>query len=384
MSKTRLKILVIDDNPADAELLRRALKKIEEFEIDFIHCIDSCSGEKALSDGRVDCLFLDYRLGDRDGLDVMRSIQSAGYYVATIVLTGAGNEAIAVEAMKGGAQDYMVKDDIVKAVVTPLALRRSISNAVEQVNMKRLLLEQQTELEAFVSVASHDLKTPLCSIKDSLELIRDFYFDKPIDENGKKFLFASIRMTGRMTQLVESLLEYSRVGRASRELVPVDLKECIESVVESLHTSIEQSNAEIVIGRMPGRVAGAAEALFQLLQNLIANALKFRSDEPPLVRITSMREGARWRISVRDNGIGVDSRHHGEIFAPFKRLHSREQFDGSGVGLATCKRIVDQHHGRIWLESKPGEGSTFHFTLDDAAQVAQLPREESHANAVVP
>ena len=261
----------------------------------------------------------------------------------------------------------MVKDIVVREAITPKALYRAITNAVEQVRLTRLVAEKQRELEAFVSVASHDLKTPLCSARNNLEVIRDFYGDKPLDAEGRDFIVATVRMADRMTKMLDNLLEYSRAGRSAKALGPIDLKSCVKSVEENLKALIEETQARVVVGRMPPTVAGDEDALVQLLQNLISNSIKFRHREPVVVKVTSRRDGDRWRISVEDNGIGIDAQHHAAIFAPFKRLHSRQEFDGSGIGLATCRRIVDQHGGKIWVESEVGQGATFHFTLSDVA-----------------
>ena len=383
MSGQTLKILLIDDNPADAELLRRLLNKIPEFQVEFTHCLDAESGQQALAAEETDCLLLDYRLGEHDGLEVLASIRTLGNDVPIIVLTGAGNEAVAVEAMKRGAQDYMIKDVVVPEVMTPKALYRAITNAIEKVRLKRLVAEKQRELEAFVSVASHDLKTPLCAVRNNVEVILDFYRDKPLDAEGNEFLVAALRMLDRMTKMLDSLLEYSRAGRSAKALGPVDLKSCMKSVVENLQALIEETQAKVIVGLMPPTVAGDEVALVQLLQNLISNGIKFGSREPVVVKVTSRREGDQWRISVEDNGIGIDAQHHAAIFAPFKRLHSRQEFDGSGIGLATCKRIVDQHGGQLSVESAVGQGATFHFTLPDAP-ADDLDSEEPAASRAAP
>ena len=230
-----------------------------------------------------------------------------------------------------------------------------------------IVAEKQRELEAFVSVASHDLKIPLCSVRNNVEVILDFYRDKPLDAEGNEFLVAALRMVDRMTKMLDSLLEYTRAGRSAKALVPVDPKSCMKSVVENLKSLIEETQARVIVGPMPAAVAGDEDALVQLLQNLISNGIKFRRSDPVVVRVTSRRDGDRWEISIEDNGIGIDAKHHAAIFAPFKRLHSKQEFDGSGIGLATCKRIVDQHGGCLWVESAVGEGATFHFTLANAA-----------------
>ena len=357
----KLKILAIDDNPADAEILRRLLIKIPSFDIDFLHCLDPESGQEVLRGRPIDCLFLDYQLGGRSGLDILRALRERGEDVPVIMLSDAGNEAVAVESMKHGAQDYMAKESLMKGAVTVKALERAVSNAVDKVSLARRLREKQQELESFVSVVAHDLKAPLTGVKNNVELLRDFYADK-LDANGVQCIEASLRILGRSFALIESLLEYSRIGRSGRPLSPVDLNAVAESVLAGLRGAIDDCGGRVETETLP-RVHGDETALGQLLQNLVANALKFRGPDPPVVRLAASGQNRRWVVSVADNGVGIHPKHAAEIFTPFKRLHSQKEVEGSGIGLATCKKIVEQHGGRIWLESVPGQGSTFRFTL---------------------
>ena len=160
--KDRLTILVIDDNPADAGLLRRLLGKIGDFEVDFLHCLNEADGKKLLGAADIDCLFLDYHLGKVCGLDVLASIRELQFDLPVIMLTGAGDESVAVEAMKRGAQDYLVKDVMVREAVTPKGIHRAITNAIEKVSLERQLRESRRELQEFTSVVAHDLKSPMC------------------------------------------------------------------------------------------------------------------------------------------------------------------------------------------------------------------------------
>ncbi len=365
VSYGKLRILAIDDNPADAEILRRLLVKAPSFDVDFLHCLDPESGQEVLRGRPIDCLFLDYQLGGRSGLDVLRTLRERGEDVPVIMLTGVGNEAVAVESMKHGAQDYMAKDSLARGTITVKALDRAVSNAVDKVSLARQLREKRQELESFVSVVAHALKTPLAGVKSNIELIRDFYGDK-LDAKGVEFVEASIRILGRGFALIDSLLEYSTLGRSNRPLAPVDLTPVASSVLAGLRTAIDECGGRVEAEPLP-RVLGDEPALGQLLQNLVANALKFRGQDPPLVRLGSSPQNGRWVVSVSDNGIGIHPKHAQEIFAPFKRLHSRREFEGSGIGLATCKKIVEQHGGRIWVESAPGRGTTFRFTLAAAS-----------------
>ena len=213
MGLRRLRILAVEDNPADAHILRRLLKRIPAFEIEFVHCVDVEAGRKALDTQEIDCVFWDYQLGNLTGLEVLTSIRETGNDVPIIVLTGAGNEGVAVEAMKGGAQDYMVKDVMARGA-NPEALRRAISNAVDKVTLERRIADKQQELEQFVSVVAHDLQNPLCAVKNNLGVIRDFYKDA-FDDNGRGFVDSSIRTLEGMSRMISSLVEFSRVGRSA-------------------------------------------------------------------------------------------------------------------------------------------------------------------------
>ena len=165
-----------------------------------------------------------------------------------------------------------------------------------------------------------------------------------------------------MQRLIDDLLAYSRVGTRGREFAPTDLSVVVEMVRANLRLSIEESGATITTDELP-TVAGDRTQLVQLLQNLLGNAIKFRGEESPEVHVGAERKDEAWRISVRDNGIGLDPRHADKVFVIFQRLHGRSSYEGTGIGLAVCKRIVERHGGEMWVESVPGEGSTFYFTL---------------------
>lgn len=358
MRPRSLRILVIDDNPADAEILRRNLEKIPEFEVEFVHYLDWESGRDAVLNNQGDCLLLDYHLGDASGLEVLSELRGLGADLPVIAVTGNGNEMAAVEALNRGAQDYLVK-----SAIQPASLQRSIVNSIEKVRLARALREKQRELEEFVSVVAHDLQQPLCTIRENLALIRDFY-RQHLDDRGREFVDAAVRMGGRMSEMIEGMLAYSRVGRSGKPLSKVNLQSVAESVVRGLTALMHAKQAEVRLGSLPV-VLGDEVALSQLLQNLIANGIKFRGHDAPVLDVGSEPEPKQgwWRVWVKDNGIGIDPADHDKIFAPFKRLDAGRKFEGSGIGLATCKKIVDQHQGRIWVESQLGRGTAFYFTL---------------------
>jgi len=169
-----------------------------------------------------------------------------------------------------------------------------------------------------------------------------------------------------MHTLIENLLEYSRVGSRGKPLEPVDMAAILDDVTKGLEAGLNEAGAEIIVeGELP-RVSGDADQLRQLLQNLISNAVKFRGRRKPRIRIQATSLGDEWHFRVSDNGIGIEPRFAERIFVIFQRLHSRDSYPGTGIGLALCRRIVDRHGGRIWVDSIPGEGSTFSFTLPSA------------------
>ena len=302
MSDAKLKILAIDDNPADAEILRRLLVKVPSFDADFLHCLDPESGQEVLRGRPIDCLFLDYQLGGRSGLDVLRTLRERGEDVPVIMLTGAGNEAVAVESMKHGAQDYISKNFLAQGTVMVRALERAVFNAVDKVSLSRQLREKQQELESFVSVVAHDLKTPLAGVKSNVELIRDFYADK-LDAKGVEFVEGSLHILDRGFALIDSLLEYSTLGRSSRPLAPVDLETVAAAVLAGLRTAIDDRGGRVQAEPLP-RVLGDEPALGQLLQNLVANALKFSGQDPPQARKRDLCSLQTPAFAKRIRGLG--------------------------------------------------------------------------------
>jgi chemotaxis family two-component system sensor kinase Cph1 len=245
-------------------------------------------------------------------------------------------------------------------------LRRSISNAVQKVLLERSLREKQNELEGFVSVVAHDLRNPVCSAMDSIQVIQEFYADSPLDSRGLDLIGGAVTSLQRMSQLIDALLDYAWTGRENVPLETVDLNRVAAEVAVDLRSAVESNRARLNIGVLP-EVSGDAVALRQLLQNLIANALKFRGEADPVVSVVCVEKPDAWVLSVTDNGIGIAAEHLKNIFKPFQRLHARNDYDGSGLGLATCQRIVTQHGGNLWVESQPGSGSTFRFTCPKVA-----------------
>jgi signal transduction histidine kinase len=231
------------------------------------------------------------------------------------------------------------------------------------------LQRSNDELKQFAFVASHDLQEPLRSITSFCNLLEDEYRGR-LDEQADDYIDRIVNGSKRMKALVNDLLSYSRVTReVQAEFRPVDLREVVEAAVENLQTAIHEADAEINAGPLPV-VAGDRTQLVQLMQNLIGNAIKYRGERPPQVRIEAVRRGAAWECSVRDNGIGIAPEFHQQIFEIFKRLHGRDKYPGTGIGLAVCKKIVQRHGGQIFVDSQAGHGSVFRFTIQSPTEVS--------------
>ncbi|WP_306057450.1 PAS domain S-box protein [Natronococcus wangiae] len=244
--------------------------------------------------------------------------------------------------------------EITRGVVTQ-------TDITERRRYRRQLEESNERLEQFAYAASHDLREPLRMVSSYLQLIENRYADE-LDEEGREFLEFAVDGADRMNAMIDGLLEYSRVETRGDPFEPTELDEVLAEATQDLQLKIDESDAEITAEALP-RVEGDPSQLRQLVQNLLDNALEYSGDDPPRVHVSAERDGPAWIVSVRDEGIGIDPDDRGRIFEVFQRLHSHEEYDGTGIGLALCKRIVERHDGEIWVDSEPGDGTTFSFRL---------------------
>ncbi|MDD1717806.1 MAG: ATP-binding protein [Methanoregulaceae archaeon] len=231
----------------------------------------------------------------------------------------------------------------------------------ELTRLNAALARSNQELEQFAYVASHDLREPLRMVASFSQLLSQRYSGK-MDADADEFINYIIDGATRMDLLVNDLLEYSRVTSQGKPFAPINLNLVVSDVSRNLAVAIEESGADVRWGVLPEVVADRSQ-MFQLFQNLISNAIKFRGPETPSIRIKTQNLGNEWLICVSDNGIGIDPGYHAKIFEIFQRLHSREKYPGTGIGLAICRKIIEHHGGRIWVESGEGKGSTFSFTI---------------------
>jgi light-regulated signal transduction histidine kinase (bacteriophytochrome) len=218
------------------------------------------------------------------------------------------------------------------------------------------------ELQKFADVVSHDLHEPLRTVSSFVDLLASRYKGK-LDDKADRYIAFALEGVNRMSKMISGLAAYSKIETHPGEFTPVDLEKILKQVKAGLNKSIEESNAEITHDPLP-QIYGDETRLAQLFQNLIGNAIKFREkDVPPRIHISSERKEKECLFGVHDNGFGISPEFHDHIFVIFQRLHTREEFAGTGLGLSVCKKIVERHGGRIWVESQTGQGSTFYFTL---------------------
>ena len=259
----------------------------------------------------------------------------------------------------------------VEFVATPIARgRRAVGHVltVRDVTERQRALEalerSNRDLQQFAYVASHDLQEPLRMVSSFVRLLGDRYKGK-MDADADEFIHFAVDGATRMQRLVDDLLAFSRVSSRARPPEITDANAVMREVLANLRPAIAEAKADVQVAELPVLPADASQ-LAQVLQNLVANAIKFRGTATPRVQVSARRDGADWHFTVADNGIGIDMAHAGRLFQIFQRLH-RDEYPGTGIGLAVCKKIVERHGGRIWLESEPGKGCTFHFTLPAVA-----------------
>lgn len=242
--------------------------------------------------------------------------------------------------------------------------RYEAARRADEMEMRRSAQElrrSNQELEQFAYVASHDLQEPLRMVSNYCQLLARRYRGQ-LGPDGDDFIAFAVDGARRMQMLIEDLLAYSRVGSKPAEFKPADMNAVFETAVRNLEVTIREASAEVTKAQLPVVMADFKQ-MVQLLQNLIANAIKFHSHRPPAVTLTAFRKDDHWLFAVTDNGIGIDPAFSEKVFVIFQRLHGKGEYPGTGIGLAICKKVVERHGGRIWVESEPGQGSTFYFTV---------------------
>jgi light-regulated signal transduction histidine kinase (bacteriophytochrome) len=294
-----------------------------------------------------------------EGEIVQRIIQSRDPAVYEKEYIRKDGSRVPVEITAFLVRDTEDKPQGLAAFAKDVTERRQAQESLQQTIAD--LQRSNTELEEFAYVASHDLQEPLRAVGGCVQVLQRRYGDK-LDNRADELIAHAVEGASRMQNLINDLLAYSRVGTRGKPFESVDCNRVVADVLRSLQVGIRESDAEVHVEELPTVEADAGQ-LTQLFQNLIANAIKFRGQEVPRIEIDARRSDDGWLFAVRDNGIGIESQYFERVFVMFQRLHTRTEYSGTGIGLAICKKIVERHGGRIWIESAPNRGTTFYFTI---------------------
>jgi signal transduction histidine kinase len=362
-----LRVLVVEDNADDSELILRELRTAG-FELTSQVVRSPDEFRQALRPMVPDVVLADFNLGMWSGMEALEILRTEELDIPLILVSGAIGDLNAVEYIKQGATDYVLKDALPRL---PAAVRRALYDrrlretkrfADRQLQLKvEELARSNHDLEQFAYVASHDLQEPLRMVAAYTQLLAEKYRGK-LDEQADKYIRYAVDGSVRMQTLIQDLLAFSRAGREETGFQLTDCRSIVQHALGNLEAAIKESGAKVICNELPSLVVNPGQ-LKQVFQNLVANAIKFHGPEPPVILIGAERVEKEWTFSVSDNGIGIAPDDLEVIFAVFQRLHTRTEYEGNGIGLAICKKIIERHGGRIFASSEAGSGSTFIFTL---------------------
>jgi signal transduction histidine kinase len=366
-ARSKLRVLMVEDNPVDVELVLLTLRK-DGFDVtpDVVQTAEEFTS-RILTNG-YDIILADYNLPQWRGTEALEILRREKLDVPLILVTGSLGEEKAVECIKQGVTDYVLKDHLSR-------LSASVRRAVEEkwLRDERLKFEAElaskvaelarsnAELEQFAYVASHDLQEPLRMVASYTQLLAERYHGQ-LDEKADKYISYAVDGAVRMQALIHDLLKFSRVGKAEIEPSATECREVVAQAVKNLQAAVEESGAVVNWNGLPAVMADFSQ-LTQVFQNLIANAIKFHGPEKPVIQIDAEEENHEWLFTVSDNGIGIPPESWQDIFVIFRRLHSRAEYAGNGIGLSICKKIIERHGGKIWIEAQTKPGCRFKFTL---------------------
>lgn len=258
--------------------------------------------------------------------------------------------------------DFENREPLILSIFRDVTERKNFEEELK--NTVNKLEISNKNLQEFAYVASHDLQEPLRMISNYTQLLSN-RFSKNVDEKAKEYIYFVVSSAKRMQELIKNLLDYSRVTTQGKAFEIIDSSEILENVLSRMRLSIEETGTKLIISSLP-KIKGDSIQIEQLFQNLLSNSIKFRSNNEPVIQISAEDKDNLWLFSFRDNGIGIEQKFKDRIFVIFQRLHSQQEYPGTGIGLALCKKIVERHGGNIWMESTPGDGTTFYFTIPKA------------------
>ena len=368
-------ILIVDDMPANLEVVTSHLERQG-------YCaVVALGGEEGIERAEFvqpDLILLDVMMPGLDGFETCRRLKAneATRDIPVIFMTALADTGDKLTGFAVGAVDYVTKPlngaEVLARIDTHLtlyALRQQLAAQNAQLQKEIAAREEtqaalqrsNTELEQLAYVASHDMQEPLRMVASYLQLVAQRYQGR-LDADADEFIGYAVDGAKRMQALINDLLAYSRLGTKARPFEPTDCNVVVSTALSHLRIAIADSGAVVTHDPLPV-IMGDPSQLLQLFQNLLANAVKFRGDAVPRVHVSAEPAGAGWRFTVSDNGIGIAPEYFERIFVLFQRLHGRGAYPGTGIGLAICKKVVERHGGHIEVQSEPGQGSTFVFTL---------------------
>lgn len=381
--KKKSEILVVDDTPENLRLLSLMLANVG-YEVRL--AINGKMALKVAFSHPPQLILLDIMMPDISGYEVCEKLKDSETTreIPVIFLSALDAVMDKVRAFQVGAADYITKPFQVEEVlaridnqITIVCQQKKITNQNDKLQEQNRQLQKLNEelrrsnvdLEQFAYTASHDLQSPLQAIIGNADLL-SWKYESSLEKDAIHYIDEIVGASIRMKQLIQDLLAYSRVGTGNLELEPIDCQVILKEAMANLRERICSSGADISHDRLP-TVMGNKTQLIQVFQNLISNAIKFRRKEVcPKIQISAeaLTETEEWLIGVRDNGIGIKPQNRDRIFEIFQRLHQSDEYPGTGIGMAICKKIVERHGGRIWVESQFGIGTTLYFTLSENRQ----------------
>ena len=378
----RCKILMVDDEPNNLLALEAVLGGLGQ---DLVRATSGKGALRCLLDDEFAVILMDVQMPEMDGFATAALIRARERtrYTPILFLTAAGkSEAEIFRGYEIGAVDYLLKPfapEILRQKVRVLIELHQKTAEIKRLNLNlelrvqertvaleirsQELLRSNQDLAQFAAVASHDLQEPLRTLSTYLQMFRDDNQGQ-FNDHDRGLLEVVLSSAHRMRELINDLLAFSQVGQGPRRLEPVDFGALVATTVALFKTRLDERGAKVSVGALP-TLEGEPLLLGQVFQNLLGNALKFSESGVPMVDVTAAHLDGRWVFSIKDNGIGIDPLHFDRIFKLFQRLHSRDDYPGNGLGLSICKKVVERHGGTIWLESAPGSGSTFLFSIPD-------------------
>lgn len=365
----QMNILNVEDNEANRYVRTRVLQRAG------FTVREASNGAMALqriAEERPTLVLLDVKLPDIDGFEVCRRIKTNPATASIIVVQISAafvTKDDKVRGLEGGADGYLTDpmslDELVATVSAFARIHQTEAKLaranVELERQARELRRSNEDLQQFAYAASHDLQEPLRMISMYVQLLAQRYQGK-LDLEADEFLGYIVEGANRLQDLILNLLEYSWVQTRGKPFTPIPCDELLAQILRALCIQIEETQAVVTSAPLPTVYADKTQ-LGQVLQNLLSNALKFHGTKPPRIHVAAKPNGREWLFSVQDQGIGLDPQFAERIFVIFQRLHTRREYPGTGLGLALCKKIIERHGGQIWVESQPGNGATFYFTL---------------------